>query len=126
MRWRKWVILRITLSASVQTKAWDHSDILIKNKFQVNNIRVKLGFIQSGSYKQTSWQTIKDETFEGVILNEQVPNGAYNVELFVERYELFNGWAEWKHYDLFHVSADESCWEAYYNGGGDKAFRTCP
>jgi len=108
---------------------WDHPDIVIKNKFQSNNIRVKLVYIKNGNYTENDWQTIKDETFEGDKLDEQVPDGAYDVEMYVEKWEVnFGniGWAEWKHYELSHVSSSESCWEAYYNGNGDKAFRKCP
>ena len=109
-----------------RVKDWNHADIVIRNKFNITNIRARLKYTDDGDVFYTGWQTIKDETFEGKKLDEQAPDGVYDVELFVEKYEVFGGWDGWVHEKLYHVSSSESCWEAYYNGSGDKAFRKCP
>jgi len=108
------------------TGEFNHSDIYIKNLFQQKNIRVKLTYTnKDGNTVNTSWQTIKDETFEGERLDEQVPNGAYSVRMNVEKWELFNGWTAFKEKNLGHVFPDEGCWEAYVNGSGNRDFRKC-
>lgn len=106
-------------------KDFVHRDIRIKNKFKIKNIRVKLTYINgNGTRIVTSWETVKDETFEGEYL-PRVPAGAYDVKLNVEKFNLFDGWTHFSERNLGHVDrADEGCWVAYEKSG-DEYFRKC-
>ena len=108
------------------TYDYNHTDIYIKNKFKVSNIRVKLFYTRKdGKTINTEWQTIKDETFEGERLDSQVPNGAYNVRLNAEVWVIFDGWTHLAEKNLHHVTTSEGCWEAYENSSGNRAFKKC-
>lgn len=110
---------------SCETREFVHRDILIKNKFKVKNIRVKLSYLnKDGERKTTSWKTIKDETYEGIYL-PRAPDGAYEVVMNVEKFNLGNGWTHFTEKNLGHVNrADEGCWVAYEKSW-DEYFRKC-
>lgn len=110
---------------SCETRDFVHRDILIKNKFKIKNIRVKLSYLdKKGDRQTTSWKTIKDETYEGIYL-PRVPAGAYDVRMNVEKYNLGNGWTHFSERNLSHVDrSDEGCWVAYEKSW-DEYFRKC-
>jgi len=108
---------------------WDHADITIRNTWRTRNIRVKLAYKDTNNRsQQTSWQTIKDETYEGIILDEQAPNGAYDVHLIIERYFTFGGWEAWHNLNMQHVSAGqrEDCWQTTLNNRNEEILTKCP
>jgi len=108
-----------------KTRDFVHRDILVKNKFKVKNIRVQLSYLnKNGKRVVIPWETIKDETFEGKYL-AKVPDGAYEVRMNVEKFNLGNGWTHFTEKNLGHVDReDEGCWVAYEKSW-DEYFRKC-
>ena len=106
------------------SKFFNHRTILVKNKFKHRNIRAKIFYTSSlGTQHSYDWVTIKDETFEGKYLTD-VPNGAYDVRLNIEKYKAFDGWTEFEEFTINHVdSAAKACYSAYEVGNTEKCTR---
>jgi hypothetical protein len=101
-----------------------HRRIRVKNKFKIKNIRAyQTAILSNGAVFEPGWITIKDETYEGKLL-DAIPDGSYDVKLLIEKYNLGNGWTYFKQFNIGHViSADEACYSAYEVNNNERCTR---
>lgn len=96
--------------------AYNHPRVTLHNRLPVGNVRVHFRFSHDRNSKtKTKEQVITDQA--SAVL-EDIPDGAYNVSLVVERKSGF-AWREWRIASLGSYVEErqkETCWEIIDNG----------
>ena len=107
------------------TQNFVHNDILLKNKFKSRNIRAQVSFKDRDGKRVTkSWQTVKDETAEGEYLAD-IPSGAHEVRVNIEKWVLFDGWRHFNEYNMDHVDSSKKSCIVAYECNGTEYLRYC-